>query len=79
MSPLRAADDGLTTRDERLRTYLFETGDAILVEASPRDRTWGIGLGRESERARDPHAWRGMNLLGFALVRARAILRGESR
>lgn len=60
-----------------LRAYLLATGDDVLVEAAPRDRIWGIGLGREDERARDPRLWRGRNLLGFALVRARAILRGE--
>ncbi len=60
-----------------LREYLLATGDAILVEAAPRDTIWGIGLGASSEKARDPRSWRGSNLLGFALVRARAILRGE--
>jgi ribA/ribD-fused uncharacterized protein len=57
-----------------LRGKLLATGDAILVEAAPRDTIWGVGVGRE--RAVDPSAWRGLNLLGFALVRARAILRG---
>lgn len=60
-----------------LREYLLATGEKILVEAAPRDTIWGIGLGASSEKARDPRTWRGSNLLGFALVRARAILRGE--
>lgn len=64
-------------QDDALRDYLLATGDDILVEASPRDRIWGIGLGRSNERAHDPRTWRGRNLLGFALVRARSILRGE--
>ncbi len=64
-------------QDDALRDYLLATGDDILVEASPRDRIWGIGLGRDNERARDPRTWQGGNLLGFALVRARAVLRGE--
>jgi hypothetical protein len=64
-------------QDPALRDHLLGTGDAILVEASPRDRIWGIGLGVNDPRAADPLTWRGQNLLGFALVRARAILRGE--
>lgn len=61
--------------EPKLREHLLSTGDAILVEASPRDRIWGIGLGKSSEAAKDPRHWRGSNLLGFALVRARALLR----
>lgn len=64
-------------QDPALRDHLLATGDAILVEASPRDRIWGIGLGRNDARAADPATWRGENLLGFALVRARGILRGD--
>jgi ribA/ribD-fused uncharacterized protein len=59
-----------------LRKYLLGTGNAILVEASPYDRVWGIGLSRDHSDARDPFKWQGSNLLGFALIRARAILLG---
>lgn len=56
---------------EELRTYLLGTGDKVLVEAAPRDVVWGIGLGAANPRAADPARWRGHNLLGFALMRAR--------
>lgn len=59
-----------------LRAYLLSTGDDVLVEAAPRDRVWGIGLGRDNPLVHEPSKWRGRNLLGFALVRARARLRG---
>ena len=59
---------------DRLRQILVATGDAILVEASPRDRIWGIGLAAADPRAADPATWRGANLLGFALVKTRAAL-----
>ena len=61
----------------RRRAWLLATGEDLLVEASPMDRVWGIGLARTDERAQDPRQWQGQNLLGFALVRTRAILRQE--
>jgi ribA/ribD-fused uncharacterized protein len=62
-------------QDPALRDYLLGTGRRILVEASPLDRIWGIGLSAEDERAASPSRWRGLNLLGFALMEARARLR----
>ncbi|MFJ3926956.1 NADAR family protein [Streptomyces sp. NPDC090022] len=59
----------------QLRGYLLGTGDRVLVEASPVDRIWGIGLAADDERALDPARWRGLNLLGFALMEARERLR----
>ncbi|MFE0327698.1 NADAR family protein [Streptomyces sp. NPDC058960] len=56
---------------EELRDFLLGTGERVLVEASPLDRVWGIGLAADDERAADPERWRGPNLLGFALMEAR--------
>ncbi len=61
-----------------LRTYLLNTGEKVLVEASPIDPIWGISLAAEDPRAQDPEQWRGRNLLGFALMKARAILLTET-
>ena len=47
----------------------------MLVEASPYDRIWGIGLAQEDACSRNPLSWRGENLLGFALMEARDALR----
>ena len=58
-------------QSEELRAFLLGTGERILVEASPRDRVWGIGMGASNPDARDPSRWRGRNLLGFALMAAR--------
>ena len=58
-------------QDPALRDYLLGTGGRVLVEASPLDRVWGIGLAATDERAQDPGRWRGLNLLGFALMEAR--------
>lgn len=59
-----------------LREFLRATGDRILVEASPVDAIWGIGLAAADPRAQDPTQWRGLNLLGFALMRVREAIRG---
>lgn len=63
---------------DELRAYLLDTGDRVLVEASPVDRVWGIGLAANDPRAGDPGQWRGLNLLGFALAEVRQILRRQA-
>lgn len=63
------------TAHEDLRAFLLNTGDRVLVEASPVDRVWGIGLAADDEAANNPERWRGPNLLGFALMQARDRLR----
>ncbi|MFJ6659471.1 NADAR family protein [Streptomyces sp. NPDC091377] len=59
------------TSDPGLRAFLLGTGARVLVEASPVDRVWGIGLTADDPAAEDPGRWRGLNLLGFALMEAR--------
>ncbi len=59
-----------------LRQFLLSTGDRILVEASPRDIVWGIGLDEANPEATVPSEWKGRNLLGFALMEVRDRLRG---
>jgi ribA/ribD-fused uncharacterized protein len=54
-----------------LREFLVRTGDRVLVEASPVDAVWGIGLASDHEDAERPESWRGLNLLGFALMEVR--------
>lgn len=59
---------------EDLRAYLLSTGQRVLVEASPVDGVWGIGLSARDADAWYPQRWRGLNLLGFALMEARELL-----
>jgi ribA/ribD-fused uncharacterized protein len=55
-----------------LRDVLMSTGrDTVLVEASPRDKIWGIGLSADKARRVDASQWRGQNLLGKALTQVR--------
>lgn len=57
-----------------LREFLVGTGSRVLVEASPIDSIWGIGLAQNHPQATNPAEWRGLNLLGFALMEVRAAL-----
>lgn len=58
----------------KIAEYLLNTGDKILVEASPVDTIWGIGLAQDSPHVDNPYFWRGLNLLGFALMEVRDFL-----
>jgi len=59
------------TQNTELLEFLLGTRNRILVEASPRDRIWGIGMGKNNLDADNPLKWRGRNLLGFALTEVR--------
>ena len=61
-----------------LREFLCNTKSRVLVEASPQDRIWGIGLAATDSAAENPQLWRGQNLLGFALMEARTQLLAAS-
>ncbi|MDY0905485.1 ADP-ribosylglycohydrolase family protein [Pedobacter sp. CFBP9032] len=54
-----------------LGDYLINTGKRILAEASPVDKIWGIGLAEENPDAKYVDLWKGLNLLGFALMEVR--------
>jgi ribA/ribD-fused uncharacterized protein len=58
-------------QNPELGRFLLGTGDKVLVEASPVDRVWGIGLAANDVRATNPETWPGLNLLGFALMEVR--------
>ncbi len=58
-----------------LMAFLMSTGNQVLVEASPVDTSLGIGLAAADPRAQDPEQWQGLNLLGFALMAVRNMLR----
>ena len=68
---------GKLSQNGRLRDYLLSTGDAVLAEASPYDRIWGISLTADDPHAQNPMRWRGENLLGFVLMQVRDMLRGH--
>jgi len=63
------------SQNELLKSFLLSTNDKVLVEASPVDAIWGIGLAADDEQAKNPSQWRGKNLLGFALMAVREKLK----
>jgi ribA/ribD-fused uncharacterized protein len=63
------------SQNAALRKFLLDTSEDVLVEASPVDAIWGIGLAADDARALDPAQWQGLNLLGFALMQVRRRLR----
>lgn len=62
-------------QNPHLKEFLLSTGEAVLVEASPSDKIWAIGMGASDPKAQDPRTWNGQNLLGFCLMDARSTLR----
>tara|TARA_R110002110_G_scaffold415797_1_gene656211 strand:+ start:33556 stop:34116 length:561 start_codon:yes stop_codon:yes gene_type:complete len=62
-------------QNDDLKNYLINTRNKVLVEASPVDRIWGVGLAQDDPKINDPENWQGDNLLGFALMQVRAEIR----
>lgn len=61
----------------QMKKRILETGDKILVEASPFDDIWGIKLAHDHPDAEKPEKWRGMNLLGKVLMEVRSELSND--
>ncbi len=65
------------TQNPELCAALLATRGTTLVEASPYDKVWGIGLAEDDPRARDRSQWQGLNLLGQVLTRVREAITFE--
>lgn len=63
------------SQNEKFKEFLLSTNNKILVEASPYDKIWGIGMLASDSRAENPLLWNGENLLGFALMEVRDLLK----
>ncbi|SAK86540.1 Swarming motility protein YbiA [Caballeronia catudaia] len=62
-----------------LRSLLLSTVPTEIVEASPYDVIWGVGLGERHPDITDKSKWRGQNLLGQALMKVRDALSIQSQ
>lgn len=60
-------------QNQDLKDYLLGTGNIVIVEASPYDKIWGIGIKKDTLGIENPYNWKGQNLLGFALMEVRDI------
>lgn len=63
------------SQNPELKRYLLATGEIEIVEASPTDTIWGIGLAENDPRAFDKSQWRGTNWLGIAIMEVREDLK----
>ena len=61
-------------QNEDLKAFLINTRGRVLVEASPVDKIWGVGLAADNQKVENPNLWSGLNLLGFALMEVRDVL-----
>jgi ribA/ribD-fused uncharacterized protein len=66
------------SKTPRLQPTLLGTGDKIIAEVAPGDCVWGIGMGTDDERVATPSAWQGSNILGWALMEAREVLKNPN-
>ena len=72
-----AANEAKFRQNPYLLDYILSTGDRELVEASPTDIIWGIGLAENDSRIHDRTQWRGTNWLGEVLMNVRTYLHGN--
>jgi len=66
------------SQNVELKEKIIATDDAILVEASPQDRKWGVGLRPEDEKVQNPEMWKGENKLGICLEWVRDLINKEN-
>lgn len=67
------------SQNQDLKKKLLDTGDAWLVECAQSDTIWACGIRLNEDERFDAGKWRGQNILGFALMEARSILREAER
>ena len=62
------------SQNKKLFDFICQSDPSIIVEASPYDKIWGIGLDKSHPDSSDPSKWKGLNLLGKCLMTVRDII-----
>lgn len=65
------------SQNSKLKKHLLSTGDRLLVEASPYDKIWGIGISSTNAKKTPQKLWPGKNWLGKCLVKTRETLKSS--
>lgn len=65
------------SQNQELADFLLKTDDSVIVEASPYDKIWGIGLAENDKDIKNPLLWKGLSLLGYALMIVREKLKNQ--
>lgn len=68
---IRNGNYGKFIQNDDLRQFLIKAKEQVMVEASPYDKVWGIGMSADDKSIENPLSWKGSNLLGFALMEVR--------
>ena len=66
------------SQNEKLKNFLLNTKNKILVEASPYDNIWGIGMSEDDNDILDEKKWKGQNLMGKAIMKAREFIKKQN-
>lgn len=64
-------------QNETLKKELLRTKGTTIVEASPYDKIWGIGLKSDDIKSQSRKTWEGLNLLGEILTKLRMDMSGS--
>lgn len=75
---VRDANYAKFTQNPKMLTEMLKDQDKEIVEASPEDKIWGIGLHETNPLAWERETWQGTNWLGIAIMEARKQILAET-
>jgi ribA/ribD-fused uncharacterized protein len=66
------------SQNKELLENLLDTKNKKIIETSPYDKIWGIGLKETSKKVYDTETWNGKNYLGKCIMKVGQIIKKES-